>query len=331
MAALGWLNARYLVPLVLVLYLVPLVPQPPYIMHVVILTVMWAYLATAWNILGGFTGQLSLGHAAFFGIGAYASYFLSVRYGVPPIISMVVSGVFSALTSICIGYPCFRYGLRGVYFTLATIAFAEILKDIFIYLRDVTGGSLGIWLPVVQEGIVNLYFRGKEPYYYVIVTMWLLLAIVLILAGRFKDYLIAIREDEDVAASIGIRVPRQKLMALLVSSYFTGVGGSFYIYYFRYINPYVAFGLDTSLQMVLLSIFGGMHSLWGPTVGSLALTPIGEYLRITLGGTYVGSHLVIYGVLLIVTIRFLPKGVFGVLRAAHDRLVVRVGRDDTKG
>ncbi len=319
------LNIKYIVPLAVILYALPLIPQQPYVTHLMIMTLMWAYLATAWNILGGFSGQLSLGHAAFFGIGAYASYFLTVWYGIPPIVSLIVSGMFASLISIGIGYPCFRYGLRGVYFTLATIAFAEILKDVFIYLRDITGGSLGIWLPVTHEGIVNLYFISKESYYYVITSLWLLLMIILSLAGRFKDYLIAIREDEDVAASIGINITRYKLMALLISSYFTGVGGSFYIYYFRYINPYTAFGLDTSLQMVLISVFGGMYSLWGSFIGSLVLTPIGEYLRITLGGTYVGSHLIIYGVLLIIIIRFMPRGVFGIAEIIRSKYLIRGG------
>ncbi|MEM4499261.1 MAG: branched-chain amino acid ABC transporter permease [Sulfolobales archaeon] len=318
-------NLKYLIPFLVVLYSLPLIPQPPYIMHVIVVTMLWAYLATAWSILGCFAGQLSLGHAAFFGIGAYSSYFLTTWYNVPPILSLVVGGSLASAISIGIGYPCFRYGLRGVYFTLATIAFAEILKDIFIYLRDITGGSLGVWLPMAQEGIVNLYFINKEPYYYIITTMWLSLILILSVARRFKDYLIAIREDEDVAASVGINVTKYKLVALLISSYFTGLGGAFYLYYFRYINPYITFGLDTSLQMVLLSIFGGMYSLWGPFIGSVILTPIGEYLRIVLGGAYVGSHLVIYGVLLIIVIRFLPKGVVGTLKLVYDKFVVRAG------
>lgn len=324
------LKVKYLIPIAFILYVLPLIPQPPYIIHVIVITIMWVYLATAWSILGGFAGQLSLGHAAFFGIGAYTSYFLTTSYNIPPILCLVVSGLFSSLISIGIGYPCFKYGLRGAYFTLSTIAFAEILKDIFIYLREVTGGSLGVWLPVAQEGIINLYFISKEPYYYVITTAWLILILVLSLAGRFKDYLTAIREDEDVAASIGINVTKYKLMALLISSYFTGLGGSFYLYYFRYINPYMAFGLDMSLQMVLLSVFGGIYSLWGPLIGSIILTPVGEYLRIALGGTYVGSHLVIYGILLIIVIRFLPRGVHGVLISLFNRFVGGVGKHVTK-
>jgi len=284
---------------------------------------MWAYLSTAWNILGGTAGQLSLGHAAFFGTGAYTTYFLTAWFGLSPLMNLLSSGLTASLLSIIIGYPCFRYGLRGAYFALATIAFAEIMKDIFIYLRDLTGGSLGVWMPVLPEGLITLYFLGKEPYYYVITTLYALLMITTSLMGKVKEYLIAIREDEDVSASIGINVTRYKLLALMISSFFVGIGGAYYICYFRYINPYVAFGLDTSLQMVLISIFGGMYSFWGPLIGSVILTPIGEYLRITLGGAYVGAHLLIYGLLLILIIRFLPKGVYSILESMYIKYLVR--------
>jgi branched-chain amino acid transport system permease protein len=311
--------------ILLIAYLIPVIQLPPYIMHVFILVIMWAYLSTAWNILGGTAGQLSLGHAAFFGIGAYTTYFLTVWFGLPPLTNLLVSGLTASLLSVVIGYPCFRYGLRGAYFTLATIAFAEIMKDLFIYLRDLTGGSLGVWMPILPEGLTTLYFFGKEAYYYVMTTLYVVLVIIIGVMGRFREYLVAIREDEDVSASIGINVTRYKLLALMISSFFVGVGGAYYICYFRYINPYTAFGLDTSLQMALISIFGGMYSFWGPLIGSIILTPIGEYLRITLGGTYVGSHLLIYGLLLILIIRFLPKGIYSLLESIYGRYLVRGG------
>lgn len=322
------LRLNRIVPISIVLltaYLIPVIQLPPYIMHVFILVIMWAYLSTAWNILGGTAGQLSLGHAAFFGIGAYTTYFLTVWFGLPPLMNLLVSGLTASLLSVVIGYPCFRYGLRGAYFTLATIAFAEIMKDLFIYLRDLTGGSLGVWMPVLPEGLTTLYFFGKEAYYYVITTLYVVLVIIIGVMGRFREYLVAIREDEDVSASIGINVTRYKLLALMISSFFVGVGGAYYICYFRYINPYTAFGLDTSLQMALISIFGGMYSFWGPLIGSIILTPIGEYLRITLGGTYVGSHLLIYGLLLILIIRFLPKGIYSLLESIYGKYLVRGG------
>lgn len=318
------LGLKY-VPLFIVLFMMPIIPLPPYIAHVAILTMLWAYLATAWNILGGLTGQLSLGHATFFGVGAYTTYFLASWYGIPPLLCLVVSGLAASAISIFIGYPCFRYGLRGAYFTLATIAFTEIMKDLFIYLREFTGGSLGVWMPILPEGLLTLFFLRKEPYYYLTVALYATLLITINLLGKMRDYLIAIREDEDVAASIGINVTKYKLLALIISSFFVGVGGSLYMCYFRYVNPYVAFGLDTSLQMVLISIFGGLYTIWGALIGSVILTPVGEYLRITLGGTYVGSHLVIYGVLLILVIRFLPRGVYGVLESIRSRPVVRGG------
>jgi len=322
------LRLNRIVPISIVLliaYLIPIIQLPPYIMHVFILVIMWAYLSTAWNILGGTAGQLSLGHTAFFGIGAYTTYFLTVRFGLPPLMNLLISGLTASLLSVVIGYPCFRYGLRGAYFTLATIAFAEIMKDLFIYLRDLTGGSLGVWMPILPEGITTLYFFGKEAYYYVITTLYVVLVVIIGVMGRFREYLVAIREDEDVSASIGINVTRYKLLALMISSFFVGVGGAYYICYFRYINPYTAFGLDTSLQMALISIFGGMYSFWGPLIGSIILTPIGEYLRITLGGTYVGSHLLIYGLLLILIIRFLPKGIYSLLESIYGRYLVRGG------
>jgi len=312
-------SLKIYIPLIAILFLIPLIPMPGYVMHTLILVFLWAYLATAWNILGGFAGQLSLGHAAFFGIAAYTSYFMLTWYNISPWIGMFIGGIAAVALSIIIGYPCFRFGIREVYFALATIAFAEIMKDIFIYLRDITGGSLGIWLPHLGTNPLYFQFEEKWPYYYVIVTMWLVSLIIFKGMKRLREYLIAIREDEDVAASIGINITKYKLLALAISSFFTGLGGVFYFQYFRYINPHIAFGLETSLEMALIAIFGGMYSLWGPTIGSMILTPIAEYLRITLGGTYAGSHLIIYGVLLILVIRFLPKGVYGF----YERITLR--------
>ena len=301
---------RWLV-LIGALSVVPLIPMPPYMMHTIILIFFWAYLATAWNIVGGMAGQVSLGHAAFVGLGAYFTYFMLVWYDVSPWIGMLVGIAVAVMSAILVGYPCFKFGVREIYFALATIAFAAILEQLFTSFRDITGGSLGIFLPQRGNSLYYFQFDAKWPYYYIILVLWLVSLLLIKRMKRISVYLMAIREDEDVAASIGIPVTRYKMLALIISSILTSIGGVFYMQYYRYANPSLVFGLGMSVEIALLAIFGGMYSLLGPTIGSLILTPVAEVLRITLGGTYAGIHLLLYSLLLMITIIFMPRGVYG--------------------
>lgn len=301
------------IAIVLALAIVPLLRPPPYVTHVLILTLLFAYLGTAWNLIGGYGGQLSLGHGAFFGLGAYASTLLYINYGLSPWIGMLIAAGVGAGSAALIGYPCFRFGLKGPFFALATLAFGLIVVELLTSFREITGGSLGLFPPYLGEAPHLFKFAEKEPYYLIILVLWAFVVLLVRALRRTRYYLVAIREDEEAAAALGVPVGRYKLLAAVISGALTGIGGTFYAQYFAYINPESAAGLDLSVEILTVAIFGGMYGLLGPTIGSAILTPISEFLRIWLGGTYLGVHLMIYGLLLILIIIFMPRGILGKL------------------
>ncbi|MEM4969619.1 MAG: branched-chain amino acid ABC transporter permease [Sulfolobales archaeon] len=315
---------RLMLAIASILMIIPWMPLNPYIHHVTILILLFAYLATAWNMLGGYAGQVSLGHAAFFGLGAYFTYFFLKWFNITPLVGMFMASAVSVAAAAAIGVVAFRFGLRGVYFVLATLAFAEILRELFIAFREITGGSLGVSYPVI--GYSPLYFQFPErwPYYYFILSLWIITILTMYILRGFFTKLVAIRENEEVAASIGIDVPRYKLIALLLSSFFTSLGGAFYLQYYRYIDPNTVFGLELSIDIAVMAIFGGMYSIWGPSIGALILVPTSEILRITLGGGYYGAYLIIYGMLLILILKLMPRGIYDKLyKIIYERTKVK--------
>lgn len=311
-----------------VLSTVPLFMQDLYFLHVFILVFYFAYLGTAWSLVG-MAGQLSFGHAAFLGIGGYASTLLFVDLGVTPWLGMWVGAVTAAAVGVIIGYPTFR--LRGPYFALTTIAMAEILR-IYVETNEVgpfgikLRGAMGLLLPPRGDSPALFQFIGKEPYYYIALVM-MAGAIAISYAinrTRLGYYLAAIRSDRDAAESLGINITRCNLIAMAISCFLTALGGTFYAQYFRYINPERGMGLTMSIEIVLVGVVGGWQTVLGPTIGSILLTPISEIIRAELGGTYAGLHLLLYGLVLMIVILFLPKGlndpVIGVLRRIEARL-----------
>jgi branched-chain amino acid transport system permease protein len=313
------------------LVIFPFLPINPYVIHVAIMIFLWAYLAIAWNILGGYTGQISLGHAAFFGLGAYFTYFSLKWFHISPWIGMLIAAGISVLSALVIGYVTFKYGLKGIFFALATIAFSMILQDLFIAFRDITGGSLGVYYPYTGTNLLYYQFESEWPYYFIILAM---LICELFIIKKMKNtilYFIAIRENEDVAVSVGINVTKFKLFSLLISSVLVSLGGTFYFQYYRYIDPSTVFGLDTSLEIVIIAIFGGMYNVWGPILGAIILVPISEILRITLGGSYFGVYLIIYGLLLIIVLRFAPKGIYGMIESFMNqraqKLIIKISNN----
>ncbi|HHY91486.1 MAG TPA: branched-chain amino acid ABC transporter permease [Clostridiales bacterium] len=289
--------------------LIYFLPLPIYLLHIIILTLLYAFMGTAWNLLCGYGGQLSLGYAAFTGMGAYTTLLFYQFFNVSPWLGMLFGGILSALLMTVIAYPCFRFGVRGPYFTLASIAVAEILRDVLTTLRELTGGSLGLSLPYQPTNFGAFQFDGKKEYYLIILFFWLIAILIVKNVRRLKYYLIAIREDEDAAAALGISVNKTLLRAALISAFLTSMGGSFYVQYFRYIDPDSIAGLGLSVSIALISVVGGTSTLFGPTVGALILVPVSEYLRLSFGAKFAGLHLLIYGILLIATIRFLPDGI----------------------
>jgi ABC-type branched-subunit amino acid transport system ATPase component/ABC-type branched-subunit amino acid transport system permease subunit len=300
-----------------------------YWIQIYIWILFFAMCATAWNIIGGFAGQYSFGHAAFLGIGAYTSTLMYLNLGVSPWLGMIVGGIVAALAGAVISYPCFR--LRGAFFSLATIAFAEMLR-VGGELTDTAFGILingarGLVIPPVGDSLWALQFRDKESYAYVIYGLLLVtLAVAFTVKNsRLGYYLAAIGDDEDAVKSLGIDTARAKLIALLVSAFFTAVAGSFYAQMVLFITPTRAVSLDLSVQMVIMAVLGGLGSVFGPLLGACILVPVAELTRAALGGSTIqGAHLIVYGALLMLVVRFVPGGIESHVREGCRQLVALI-------
>ncbi|HTS23420.1 MAG TPA: branched-chain amino acid ABC transporter permease [Casimicrobiaceae bacterium] len=279
-----------------------------------ILVLMIAQAGVAWNILGGYAGQVSLGHAAFYGIGAYTSTKLLLAWGLSPWLGMLAGGLVAVAFALAIGWPCFR--LKGHYFAMATIAIAEILQ-IVVTNTDAMGGAVGLQLPFANEGWAGFVFnRSKLPYYYIILALLLvtLSASRLIERSFLGYYFRAIKDEPDAARSVGIDLTRYKLAAIAASSFLTALGGSFYAQKELYIDPGSTLATSLSIKIALVAILGGVGTLSGPVVGAVILTAIEETTRTVFGGTGRGTDLIVYGLLIIVVAVFYPAGVVGGLR-----------------
>jgi len=252
----------------------------------------------------------SLGQPAFFGIGAYFTYFLLTWFKIYPLFGIFIAAIISLLFASFIGYVSFRFGLKGIFFCLASLAAPEILKDVFAAFPDITGGHLGITMPLLESNLLTLLFTEKFPYYYFILILFISSVIFLQKLKKTKYYWLAIRENEEVAASVGINLMKYKMLALLLSAFLTSLGGSFYLLYTGYICPETAFGFGTMMEIMVIGVVGGEHIL-GPLLGAIILVPAGEILRTTFGGTYYGAHMVIYGILLLLILKFKPTGLLG--------------------
>lgn len=327
MRALRRLDRNLLVLVVGVLVLIP-VPLflSGFLLEVAIQTLLFGLLGVAWNLMGGFAGQFSFGHAAFFGIGAYTTAVVVTDYGLSPWLGMLAGAALAAAFGVLVGFLSFRYGLKGVFFALVTFAFAEMLRLISRSLEAVNGAR-GFNLPI-QTGNpwLTLQFpQGSPNYYYVALALLALtlLAVILLMRSRSGTFILSIRENEDAAAALGVNPMRYKLLAVAVSAALTAIGGAFYVQYFFFVDPDLAFGASVSIQILLPAIVGGIGTIWGPVVGSLIITALGQgstalvrsppaFLEVLQGAS--GLDVVIYGALIVLVVLFLPRGVFGTLR-----------------
>jgi branched-chain amino acid transport system permease protein len=280
---------------------------------------LWAALAGAWNIVGGFAGQLALGHAAFFGTGAYAATLLLVRAGISPWLGMFVGAAVAAVVALGVGGATLH--LKGPFFAMTTAAFAELVRIAAVNWDSLTGGTRGLWIPW-DPNPWNFAFRDRRSYLLLAVTLALLVVAVtaLLSRGAFGSALRSLKDDEDAARSIGVRVTRVKLTAFVVSAALTALGGALYAEYLLSIDPPSVLGFDLSIQMALMAVIGGVGTLAGPLLGALAVVTTSHLLRGWLGGHYGALHLLIYGTVLIVFMLFLPAGLVGLLRSARRRL-----------
>jgi branched-chain amino acid transport system permease protein len=314
-AAVGLLGAALAFPLVFTL---------PYPRDVMIRIFLFAMLATAWNVLAGYCGQISLGHAVFFGAGAYTSTLLLQQtwLGVwaSPWVGMALGALVAALLSQIIGYPVFR--LRGHYFAIATIAVGEIVQTIVIN-WDAVGGARGLFVPIKRpDSLVNFQFHESKQTYYYIALALLVLALGIsraIVRSRTGYYFRAIREDQDAAAALGIPVARYKQRAMAVSAALTALGGTFYAQYVFFIDPESVLPLSLSILVCLVAVLGGVGTLWGPILGAAILVPLGEVTRVQFGGTGKALDLVIYGLLIMIVSVVQPGGIMALLQRGSRR------------
>ena len=309
-----------------VFLLSPVILTDRYSQHFAWKILFGALIASAWNIAGGYAGQFSLGHAAFLGIGAYTSTLLMMNFGISPWIGMLAGGLIAALSAVAFGYLTLR--LRGPFFVLCTIAFAEVLRIIAVYWSGLTHGSEGISIPF-QPGFSNMMFTGRLYYLYIILAA--LFVVFLVGDGlqrsRLGYYMAAMREDEDAAETLGVDTIRVKLVSIAISAFFTAVGGTLYAQYILFIEPATVLGIDFSIQVALISIIGGMGTSVGPILGSLLMTPTGEFLRARFADSAQGMQLIIYGTLLIVFVIFMPRGLAAGIPRLRDLWTrVRAGR-----
>jgi branched-chain amino acid transport system permease protein len=284
--------------------LVPVFVQQDYTLQVLFRIYLFAALGLAWNLVGGYTGQLSLGHAAYFGAGAYGIAIFS-RVGLPLWLSLILAVVVALAFALLIGGVSFR--LRGPYFALATIAFAEVLRVSAKNLVRITGGDVGIQVPGMFVNQINRKFYlcavGLTALAFVL-TVW-------ISRSKFGYYLMAIRDDEDTALAVGVNTPRSKLNVLLISAALTAIGGALYGSLFLFVVPDQVLSLDISNEIAIVAMLGGAGTILGPIVGSLVLESASELLK----NIFQEAHLLIYGILLVVVVLFLPEGIVGSLRS----------------
>jgi branched-chain amino acid transport system permease protein len=311
-----WLGAAAAVALVL-----PLVVQSNFAIDIFIRVLLFAFIGVAWNLMGGYAKQLSLGHAAYFGLGAYTSTILLIRFGISPWIGILAGGVVAMLASLPIGALCFR--LRGPYFAIATIATAQVLMLLFLKFRDFAWGAEGTTLPNLGDAPLMMQFDAKAAYYYIALA---LLAIGLLITYRIERswmgyYLVAVGEDEDAAEAIGVDTTRIKRNVYMISAFLTALAGTFYVQYIYFIDPNTAFSFNVSVEAALVSIVGGIGTLWGPVVGTALLEATSALLQSWFGASRGGVQLTVYSLILIAVILWRPTGLLSLFTDAYGRLV----------
>ena len=324
----AWPSRAPLLLLLAAALAVPLFVRSATYLHILILLLLYAYLTTSWNLVGGFAGVLPLGHAAFVGIGAYTSTVLSLQYGVSPWVGMIVGGFLSTLVGVLIGLPTFK--MRGAYFALATIAFAEGLR-VMVENIDRLGpfllnGPRGLQIPPLELGFGRFMFAEKEPYYYIILAMLVLAVGITWAVSRSKlGYCLAAGgEEPEAAQSLGINVARVKLVAMAISSFLTSLAGTFWAQFTLYIHPKSVMSLDISFEIAFIALIGGRGSIAGPLLGALLLRPVSDFSRIHFGDTLPGLHLVIFGGVLILVMLYQPRGLQEPLTRLYRRALARL-------
>jgi branched-chain amino acid transport system permease protein len=305
--------------LAVILLALPQLVTSSFALDILIRILLFSFIGVAWNLMGGYAKQLSLGHAAYFGLGAYTSTLMQIDFDISPWIGMVAGGVVAMLASLPIGWLCFR--LRGPYFAIATIATAQTLMLIVLKFRDFAWGAEGTTIPNLGSSPLMMQFEGKAAYYYVALGLLALGLLVTFLIERswIGYYLVAIGEDEDAAEAIGVNAPRIKRDIYMISAFLTALTGTFYVQYIYFIDPATAFNFNISIEAALVSIVGGIGTLWGPVIGTVLLETTSALLQSWLGSSTGGVQLTVYSLILMAVILWRPTGLMGLMQEVWQR------------
>ncbi|MDY6838515.1 MAG: branched-chain amino acid ABC transporter permease [Thermodesulfobacteriota bacterium] len=319
------MTVKRILPLVLlfVLILFPLMVKDDYQQHLMILVLMWVVIGSGWNVIAGYTGQVSFGDAAFFGTGAYTAGLFAHKLGISAWWAMAFGGVMAMAVALPFGWICFR--LRGAYFALATLALNEVMRHVATLWESLTDGMVGI--------LIMQTFVSKVPYYYIALGLAAVsvLSIQMIMGSKWGYYFVSIREDQDAAESLGIDTHFYKMVSLNIAAFLTGMAGSLYMNYMGFIDPEVVFSLhDISIMAILVGIVGGVGTLYGPVVGAFVMVAVHEFFRTgffgffntlavltgsdvvhVVAGYVMQAHVLGFGILVVVVILLLPNGIVG--------------------
>jgi len=311
------------ITLLIILILFPLVIQNSYYQHLMILVLMWVVIGTGWNVIAGYTGQVSFGDAAFFGTGAYTAGLLSTKLGLSAWWGMAFGGIMAMAIAFPFGWICFR--LRGAYFALASLALNEVMRHIGTVWESLTDGMIGI--------LIMPSFVSKIPYYYIALTLAVVsvITVQIVMKSKWGYYFLSIREDQDAAESLGIDTHHYKMLSLNIAAFLTGMAGALFMNYMGFIDPEVVFSLhDISIMAILVGIVGGVGTVFGPVVGAFVMVAVHEFFRTGFFGFFKGlaaltgsdfllvvakyighAHVLGFGVLVVLVILLLPNGIVG--------------------
>ncbi len=305
---------KWQIPILLTLLVLPLfISDEPFLLHVCIMTFVYLALSQAWNLIGGFAGQLSFANHIFFAFGAYTSTMLLIHLNLTPWLGVFAGIAIAASVAYLLGFQLFH--LKGHYFAVATIAFAEMVKVLFINWRGV-GAAYGLSLPAKMPSLYHMMWSSKIPYYYMALGMAIGATVLIYVIDKAKAgmYFRSIKQDEEGAEHKGIDTSYYKLLAFMISAGICATVGTFYAQYILYISPRSTMEILISTKCILIVLFGGLGTVAGPVLGAAILVPLGEYTRIQLGGGGEGWDYIIYGIIILVILLYQPKGVYDLLR-----------------
>lgn len=321
---------RVYVPLlILALFLVAPRWMTPFYLNMAILFLLFAVWGHAWNIIGGYANSLSLGHSAFVAMGAYAPVLLLRNYEITPIIGVWLGVLLSMGLAVLVGWATFR--LRGAYFAIATLAMISLLHYLVLHFRGLTGGAQGITVPFRGHDPLYLQFDSNVYYYYILLVLAVLVTWIMQVfeRSRLGYHVRATGQDETAAQAIGIDTRAAKMQAFLLSAAITAFGGTIYAMFVYHIDPFYVVHVQFSILIVLPAVVGGLGTVWGPVIGAAILVPVEQLAQRELGGTYAGAQLILYGLVVILILRYRPEGAIHWLARPYTRFLRALpgGRD----